>query len=354
MKPWKNQSVFLTGHTGFKGSWLSIWLHSLGAGVHGFALDPPTEPSIFNTADVADVLASDVRADLSDINALTAAMQAARPEVVFHLAAQPLVRASYCDPIGTFTTNVLGTAHLLQAVRSTPSVKAVVIVTTDKVYRNREWVYPYREEDRLGGHDPYSASKAAAEIITASMRDSFFQSTDVCIATARAGNVIGGGDWAADRLVPDCFSAFAAGAPVSLRFPNAVRPWQHVLEPLAGYLTLASALLGERGKQHAKAWNFGPDTTDNATVGTVAGKLAVLWGGDATVVYQSNSGNQHEAGLLTLDNSASRNHLGWHPRWPLDVALEKTHTWHRAWLDGGDMRALTLDQIQIYQRLFTS
>jgi len=349
MTHWQDQSVFLTGHTGFKGSWLSLWLHSLGAAVHGYALDPPTEPSIFEAADVAGVLASDVRADLADLDALTAAMQAARPEVVFHLAAQPLVRASYTDPIGTFATNVLGTAHLLQAVRSTPSVKAVVIVTTDKVYQNREWVHPYREEDRLGGHDPYSASKAAAEIITASMRDSFFHDTDVRIATARAGNVIGGGDWAADRLVPDCFNSFATGTRLHLRFPDAVRPWQHVLEPLAGYLALASALLGENGKQHAKAWNFGPDAADNATVGTVAHKLAALWGGEAAVGCEPNPGHPHEAGLLTLDNSAARNHLQWQPRWPLDVALEKTHEWHRAWLDGGDMRAFTLDQIQFYQ-----
>ena len=350
MTHWQDQSVFLTGHTGFKGSWLSLWLHSLGARVHGYALDPPTEPSIFEAADVAEVLASDVRADLADLDALTAAMQAARPGVVFHLAAQPLVRASYSDPIGTFATNVLGTAHLLQAVRSSPSVKAVVIVTTDKVYQNREWVHPYREEDRLGGHDPYSASKAAAEIVTASMRAGFFEGTGVRIATARAGNVIGGGDWAADRLVPDCLRAFAAGTPVSLRFPDAVRPWQHVLEPLAGYLALASALPGESGRPLAKAWNFGPDTADNASVGTVARKLAGLWGGGATVVCEPDAGNPHEAGLLTLDNSAARNLLAWQPRWPLDLALDMTHAWHRAWLDGGDMRAFSLAQIARYQK----
>lgn len=350
MTHWQNQSVFLTGHTGFKGSWLSLWLHSLGAAVHGYALDPPTEPSIFEVAHVAGALASDVRADLSDLDALSAAMCAAQPEVVFHLAAQPLVRASYSDPIGTFATNVLGTAHVLQAVRSVPSVRAVVVVTTDKVYQNREWVHPYREEDRLGGHDPYSASKAASEIVTASMRDSFFEDTGVRIASARAGNVIGGGDWAVDRLVPDCLKAFADGAPVRLRFPDAVRPWQHVLEPLAGYLTLASALLGAHGKSHTKAWNFGPDIADNATVGTVARKLAALWGGDATVVCELDAGHPHEAGLLTLDNSAARNHLGWHPRWPLDLALEKTQGWHRAWLDGCDMRAFTCGQIEHYQK----
>lgn len=353
MTQWQGKPVFLTGHTGFKGSWLSLWLHLSGAKVHGYALDPPTEPSIFEAADVAGVLSSDVRADLANLDALTAAMWAAQPEVVFHLAAQALVRASYLDPIGTFATNVLGTAHLLEAVRSTPSVRAVVIVTTDKVYQNREWVHPYREDDRLGGHDPYSASKTAAEIVTASMRDSFFHDTDVRIASARAGNVIGGGDWAADRLVPDCLKSFADDAPVCLRFPDAVRPWQHVLEPLCGYLELASALLENRGKCYAKPWNFGPDTADNATVGTVARKLAALWNGTAAVVCQPGTGHPHEAGLLTLDNSAARHHLKWMPRWSLDIALEKTHAWHRGWLGGDDMRGLTLAQIELYQNAAT-
>lgn len=351
MKHWHGKSVFLTGHTGFKGSWLSLWLHSLGSKVHGFALNPPTAPSIFEAANVASALTSDSRGDLADLSALTAAMQSAQPEIVFHLAAQPLVRASYADPIGTIATNVLGTAHLLQAVRSVPSVQAVVIVTTDKVYQNHEWVHPYREEDRLGGHDPYSASKAAAEIVTASMRSSFFHDSEVRIASARAGNVIGGGDWAADRLVPDCLKAFAEGTPVHLRFPDAVRPWQHVLEPIGGYLALANTLLDNDGKQHAKAWNFGPDTADNATVSHIARKLAALWGGDATVVCEPNPGHLHEAGLLTLDNSAARHYLNWQPRWPLDTALEKTFAWHRAWLDGNDMQAFTLDQIKDYQAL---
>lgn len=354
MANWQDQSVFVTGHTGFKGAWLSLWLHSLGASVQGYALNPPTEPSIFDVADVAGILASDVRADLADLEALNAAIQAAQPEVVFHLAAQPLVRASYSNPIDTFATNVMGTAHLLQAVRSTPAVKAVVIITTDKVYQNREWVHPYREEDRLGGYDPYSASKAACEIITASMRDSFFRDSGVQIATARAGNVIGGGDWAADRLVPDCFSAFAAGHPVTLRFPDAVRPWQHVFEPLAGYLALASALLGEGGKEFAKAWNFWPDAADNTTVGTVASKLAGLWGSDASVICESNPENPHEAGLLTLDNSAARKHLGWQPRWPIDMALDMTYAWHRAWLDDVDMSTFSLAQIVQYEKFLAS
>lgn len=349
MKNWQNQSVFLTGHTGFKGSWLSLWLYTLGARVYGYGLNPPTKPAIFDVLDLHDTLTSDIRGDLADLDTLTNAIQTAQPEVVFHLAAQPLVRASYADPVGTFKTNILGTAHLLQAVRSTPAVKVVVIVTTDKVYHNNEWVYPYRESDRLGGRDPYSASKAAAEIILASMRDSFFQDTEVRIASARAGNVIGGGDWATDRLVPDCFHSFANGNPVHLRSPNAVRPWQHVLEPLNGYLNLAAAMLRNEGKKYAKAWNFGPDTAGNATVGTVASKLANLWGSGAHVTCDPTTDHPHEAGLLSLDSSSARHLLDWHPRWPLDTALKNTHAWHQAWLEGANMREFTLDQIKLYQ-----
>jgi CDP-glucose 4,6-dehydratase len=350
---WKSRTVFLTGHTGFKGAWLALWLHALGARVHGYSLDPPTAPSFFEVSSVARTLASDIRGDLADLEKITQFMRAAEPEVVFHLAAQPLVRASYTDPLGTFATNILGTANLLQAVRTLPTVKAVVIVTTDKVYQNHEWVHPYREDDPLGGHDPYSASKAAAEIITASMRDSFFAASDVRIATARAGNVIGGGDWATDRLVPDCLKSFAAGESVSLRYPHAVRPWQHVLEPLAGYLTLASALLGERGKNLAKAWNFGPDPTDNAAVGEVSNRLAKCWGGNAGVVFESSADHPHEAGLLTLDNSAARHHLGWQPRWRLDEALAHTVAWQKNWLAGESMRDFSLRQIQTYQEAIT-
>jgi CDP-glucose 4,6-dehydratase len=345
---WRGRRVFLTGHTGFKGSWLAVWLHQLGAEVHGYALDPPAETSLFGTLDVASLLGSDTRADLADLEKLGAAMAAARPEIVFHLAAQPLVKAGYQDPCGTFATNVLGTAHVLQAMRACPSVKAAVIVTTDKVYQNREWAHPYRETDPLGGHDPYSASKAAAEIITASMRDSFFQDRPVAIATTRAGNVIGGGDWAGDRLVPDCLRAFADGGSVHLRFPNAVRPWQHVLEPLDGYMTLAAALAGEDGKRFAKAWNFGPDTSGNVPVDEVATRVAKLWGKGADVVLGDAAGHPHEAGLLMLDNSLARLELGWKPRWALGTALEKTVEWHRAWLGGADMRGVTLGQIGEY------
>ena len=344
---WTNTPVFLTGHTGFKGSWLALWLHALGAQVHGYALDPNTTPSLFDVARVADVLASDTRGDLADRAALQAALAAAQPTVVFHLAAQPLVRASYADPLGTFATNVMGTAHLLEAVRSVPSVRAVVVVTTDKVYDNREWVYPYRESDALGGHDPYSASKGAAEIVAASYRASFFHTpTSPRIATARAGNVIGGGDWAADRLLPDCLAAFADNHPVQLRYPGAVRPWQHVLEPLSGYLGLAKALL--HAPAAATAWNFGPDARGDATVGQVAQRLAALWGQGACVNIPGGGNHPHEAGQLRLDITRARAELGWQPRWSLDDALVHTVAWHRAWLAGHDMAAASRAQIASY------
>ena len=253
--------VFVTGHTGFKGGWLALWLNRLGAIVHGYALDPPTEPNLFESAGVSAALATDARGDLADLTRLKVALGDAEPEIIFHLAAQPLVRASYRDPLGTLATNVMGTAHLLEAVRDLNSVRAVVLITTDKVYENSEWPYPYREIDRLGGHDPYSASKAGAEIVAASYRASFFSGEAghvACVATARAGNVIGGGDWGAERLIPDCVSAFLKNEPVRLRFPRAVRPWQHVLEPLAGYLQLARRLFGFDGRTFARAWNFGP------------------------------------------------------------------------------------------------
>jgi CDP-glucose 4,6-dehydratase len=349
MVMWTDTPVFLTGHTGFKGGWLALWLHALGARVHGYALDPTTAPNLFNAACVADVLASDTRADLADLNALQTALAAAQPRVVFHLAAQPLVRASYADPLGTLATNVMGTAHVLEAVRSVPSVRAVVVVTTDKVYDNPETATPFVETDPLGGHDPYSASKGAAEIVAASYRASFFQRADAAqIATARAGNVIGGGDWAADRLVPDCLRAFAAAQPVALRFPGAVRPWQHVLEPLGGYLRLAQALL--RGPGAACAWNFGPDARGEANVAEVAQRLAALWGQGARVELPTDTAGEHphEAGQLRLDIRRAQTALGWQPRWSLDQALAHTVDWQRAWLAGQDMAAVCRAQIAAY------
>jgi len=348
---WRDTPVFLTGHTGFKGGWLALWLDAMGARIHGFALNPPTTPSLFETARVGEVLAADTRADLADLAALRMALAAARPRVVFHLAAQPLVRAGYAEPVATFATNVMGTAHLLEAVRAVKEVEAVVVVTTDKVYENREWAYPYRETDRLGGRDPYSASKAAAELVVASYRASFFAGETgpaVRIATARAGNVIGGGDWAADRLVPDCLKAFAEDRPVCLRNPGAVRPWQHVLEPLSGYLLLAERLLATDGASFAGAWNFGPDRGGDATVGAVAGDAARSWGAPARVDCPPDSRHPHEAGLLRLDTTRSRVELGWQPFWSLSEAVHRTVSWQKAWLSGGDMAALTRHQIAEY------
>ena len=349
---WRGRSVLVTGHTGFKGGWLTLWLHQLGAMVHGYALNQPTKPALFEVARIGSVLASDMRADLANLAQLKSAFNEAQPEVVFHLAAQPLVRESYRDPLGTLASNVTGTAHVLEASRAVDSIRAIVLITTDKVYENREWVYPYREVDPLGGHDPYSASKAAAEIVAASYRASFFEGETghpARVATARAGNVIGGGDWAADRLVPDCLRAFAAGESVYLRSPRSVRPWQHVLEPLAGYLQLAEHLLAPDGANFAKAWNFGPDASGDATVSEIAEATARLWGDGARVEYAPSIENPHEAGLLRLDSTNARTALGWKPRWSLEQSLERTVAWQQAWDQGADMTALSLDQIRAYE-----
>ena len=349
---WRDRSVLVTGHTGFKGGWLALWLHQLGARVHGYALDPPTTPSLFAVARVGAVLASDTRANLADRERLAAAFRQAQPEVVFHLAAQPLVRASYADPLGTLTDNVLGTAQVLEAARACAAVRALVLITTDKVYDNREWLYPYREVDPLGGHDLYSASKAAAELVAASYRASFFTGAaghPARVATVRAGNVIGGGDWATDRLVPDCVRAFMRQAPVVLRFPHAVRPWQHVLEPLAGYLQLAEHLLAPGGESLARAWNFGPAASGDATAGELAATLARLWGAGARVESAPSADHPHEAGLLRLDSTLARTVLDWQPRWSLAQALEQTVAWYQAWLRGADMTAFSFAQIHAYE-----
>jgi CDP-glucose 4,6-dehydratase len=347
---WRGRSVLLTGHSGFKGSWLALWLKHLGAQVHGFALEPPTEPNLFTVAGIGSLLASDTRADLADQARLQATFERSQPEVVFHLAAQSLVREGYRDPLGTFATNVQGTAGVLECARNCSSLRALVVVTTDKVYENRESLHAYREGDRLGGVDPYSASKAAAEIVSASYRSSFFSGEWPQLATARAGNVIGGGDWAAERLVPDCLRAFAAGRAVQLRYPNALRPWQHVLEPLAGYLQLAAQLLGPGSSRYARAWNFGPDPDADATVVQVATSVARLWGSGARVEAASDGEQPHEAGLLRLDSAAARTVLGWSPRWSLEQALNQTVRWYQAWLAGKDMQALSLQQVELYQQ----
>ena len=344
---WKQRSVFVTGHTGFKGGWLCLWLAHLGATVHGFALDPPEGRGFFAATGLASSLATDGRADLGDLPSLRAALQRARPEVVFHLAAQPLVLEGYRDPLRTWSSNLMGTLHLLEAIRDVPGVRAVVVVTTDKVYVNHETFYPYREIDPLGGRDPYSASKAAAEILASSYRSSFF-SGGPYLATARAGNVIGGGDWARDRLVPDCLRAFESGQSVQLRCPQAVRPWQHVLEPLSGYLMLAEKLLSAQAEDYACAWNFGPDLGGEWPVGAVAQTVAELWGESARVEFLEENPEAHEAGLLKLDISRVRARLGWRPRWSLLLALKQTVEWHRAFLQGRDMQAHSLEQISRY------
>lgn len=345
---WNNQPVFVTGHTGFKGSWLTLWLQLLGARVCGYALKPPTTPNLFDVAQVAQYLEKDYRADLADLAQLQSALTEAQPTIIFHLAAQPLVRASYSAPIETFATNVMGTANLLEAVRRVDSVRAVVVVTTDKVYENREWLYPYREVDALGGHDPYSASKAAAELVSSSYYRSFLAERSVGVATARAGNVIGGGDWSMDRLVPDCLRAFEQGQPVILRYPHAVRPWQHVLEPLAGYLQLAEKLLTDP-QAYSQGWNFGPIATDETKVIEVATQLANLWGHGAEVKAEGLTQQPHEANRLKLETTQAQSRLGWVPRWSIDQALQATLQWHQAWLQMQSMSHLCWEQIHTYQ-----
>lgn len=343
---WRGRRVFLTGHTGFKGSWLALWLQQMGAEVSGYALEPQTSPSLFDLAGVGRAMVSTM-GDVRELAALQGAMRAADPEVVFHLAAQSLVRRSYAEPVETYATNVMGTVNLLEAVRHCERVRAAVVVTSDKCYENREWVWPYRENEPLGGHDPYSSSKGCAELVTAAYRASFFAAgRPAAVASARAGNVIGGGDWAADRLIPDIVRAVEAGTPVRIRNPGAVRPWQHVLEPLAGYLTLAERL-HERGGEFAEAWNFGPSAEDCRPVGWVVERLAQEWGG--ALRFESDAAEHpHEAHFLTLDSSRARARLDWAPRWRLQDALRSIAAWHKAHRAGADMRAAVLGQIAEY------
>jgi CDP-glucose 4,6-dehydratase len=346
---WRGRRVLVTGHTGFKGSWLALWLHSLGAEVRGLALAPSTTPSMFDALKL-DALVDHHIGDVRDLATVTRAVADFQPSIVFHLAAQPLVRASYATPVETFATNVMGTVHVLEACRTVASVRAIVCVTTDKCYDNREWNWGYREVDPLGGHDPYSASKGAAEIAIAAYRRSFFHAPDAArVASARAGNVIGGGDWSEDRLVPDAIRAFSSGRAVEIRSPRATRPWQHVVEPLSGYLAIAEALLGDRASIAADAWNLGPNDDDVVSVGALLDRLAKAWGDGAKWIDKSAStAGPHEATLLKLDISKARSLLGWRPRWRLDDALAATAEWYRAFHSGADaatMRALTLAQI---------
>ena len=348
----QGRRVFVTGHTGFKGSWLVLWLKQLGAEVHGFSLPPPTEPSLFDLAGVKNALQSDVRGDVRDAAALAEALQKAKPEVVLHLAAQPLVRESYETPVETVMTNVMGTVHLLEAVRRTPSVKVCEIITTDKVYQNREWVHPYRENDALGGADPYSASKGMAEIAVASWRHSFFPPErlgehGVSISSARAGNVIGGGDFAKDRILPDCYRSLAAGQKIPVRNPHSQRPWQHVLEPLSGYLWLA-AHQAQDGARYAEAWNFGPYAIDAWNVGRVVERFTQAWG-SGTWQHPSGSG-PHEAKLLQLDIAKAQTLLQWRPVWDCGQAIDASAAWYKASTRSGfDAHAFCLRQIAAFE-----
>ena len=346
------KKVLITGHTGFKGSWLSLWLQSLGAEVIGYALAPPTIPSLFEEAKVGQGMAS-VIGDIRDLEHLRSVFAEHQPEIVIHMAAQPLVRYSYLEPVETYSTNVMGTVNLLEAVRATPSVKAVVNVTTDKCYENREWAWGYRENEPMGGYDPYSSSKGCAELVTAAYRNSFFQPSTInhqpltAIASARAGNVIGGGDWAEDRLIPDIMRAISEGRPVHIRNPHAIRPWQHVLEPLSGYLLLAQKLY-EEGAAYAEGWNFGPNDEDAKPVQWIVERLTHSWGGGASWLLDGGE-HPHEAHYLKLDCSKAKGRLNWHPRWHLDEALDRIVSWNKQWLAGVDVRKLTLQQIIDYQ-----
>jgi CDP-glucose 4,6-dehydratase len=349
---WRGRRVFLTGHTGFKGSWLSLWLQHLGAELTGFALEPPTTPSLFEVARVAQGMIS-IIGDIRDAESLSRAMRQARPEVVIHMAAQPLVRYSYAHPVETYATNVMGTVHLLEAVRAADTARAVVIVTSDKCYENREWVWGYRENESMGGFDPYSNSKGCAELVTSAYRSSYFNPDTygehgVAVASARAGNVIGGGDWALDRLIPDIMRAVQIGQPVRIRNPNAIRPWQHVLEPLGGYLLLAERLCVD-GIDYAEGWNFGPADVDAKPVQWIVEQLTGAWGNGAT--WELDSALQlHEANYLRLDCAKATSRLGWRPKWSIELALQRIVAWHKDWLAGENMHEITVSQILDYCR----
>jgi CDP-glucose 4,6-dehydratase len=333
---WQGRRTLVTGHTGFKGSWLCLWLQALGAELKGLALEPPTKPSLFEVAHVAEHMDHSV-VDIRDFKELSKLVANFRPEVVIHMAAQPLVRQSYRQPIETYATNVMGTVHVLEAARSCGSVKAIVNVTTDKCYENREWVWGYRENERMGGHDPYSSSKGCAELVSNAYRTSFLEDAGIALATARAGNVIGGGDWAADRLIPDTLRALQVGDPVLIRNPQAIRPWQHVLEPLSGYLMLAERLYIKRNA-FAEAWNFGPEDRDARPVKWIVENLCQKWGNGAKWT-------------LKLDISKAIHRLHWMPLWSLEKALERIIEWQRAWLNGKDMRHACHEQISEYGQI---
>ena len=348
---WKNKKVLITGHTGFKGSWLSLWLQCVGAEVVGYSLPPPTKPNLFEIARVADGMTSCI-GDIRDLEQIQTAVSVHKPEIIFHMAAQSLVGYSYSNPVETYETNVMGTVNLLDAVRRIGRIKVVVNITSDKCYENREWSWGYRENEPMGGYDPYSNSKGCAELLTSAFRNSFFNPSEferhgVALASARAGNVIGGGDWANDRLIPDIMKAIMEKQPAVIRNPQAIRPWQHVLEPLSGYLLLAEKLWAE-GPNYTEAWNFGPNDEDAKPVAWIADRLSSLWGENAIWTLDGEK-HPHEAHYLKLDSSKARTRIGWKPRWDLGTALKSVGDWYRAYTNKEEMRERTISQIRAYQ-----
>lgn len=345
---WNGKRVFLTGHTGFKGSWLSLWLQQMGALVKGYALEPNTSPNLFELAEVANHMESEI-GDITNLSQIKDSMYTFNPDILIHMAAQPLVRLSYDEPVLTYATNVMGTVNVLEAARNCKNLKAIVSVTTDKCYENKEWAWGYRENEPMGGHDPYSSSKGCAELVTAAYRNSFFNSENsAAIASARAGNVIGGGDWADDRLIPDILKSFENKIPVIVRNPMATRPWQHVLEPLSGYLVLAEHLYAE-GKSYAEAWNFGPKDEDCKPVSWILDRMVANWNDQATWELDKNN-NPHEAGYLKLDCSKAASKLNWQPKWNLDFTLGKIINWHQHFLNGSNIHDECLNEIAEYQK----
>lgn len=350
---WQGKRVLVTGHTGFKGSWLTLWLQSKGAHVIGYALTPSTEPSLFEIANVANNITS-VLGDVRDLAHLCSTFTKHEPQIVFHMAAQALVKRSYFDPVETYSTNVMGTVNLLEAIRATKSVKSVVNITSDKCYENREWVWGYRENEAMGGYDPYSNSKGCAELVTSAYRNSYFnpekyQEHGVGLGSARAGNVIGGGDWAKDRLIPDMMRAIANNQPVKIRNPHSIRPWQHVLEPLSGYLILAEKLF-ENGQEYAEGWNFGPDDNDAKPVQWILDNLIKSWGDGANWVLDGSE-HPHEAHYLKLDCSKAKSRLNWQPKWTLAESINNICTWHKAYISGENMHTVCLQQIEQYESM---
>ena len=343
---WLGKRVLVTGHTGFKGGWLCLWLHSLGAKICGLSLDPPTSPNFFELVNLQDLMQS-VIGDIRQPTMVSQVVKQFQPEVIFHLAAQPLVLSSYRDPVQTYETNVMGTVNLLEAVRTSTSTQVVINVTSDKCYQNRDDGQAYTEDDPMGGNDPYSSSKGCSELITAAYRHSFFSKLGIGLATARAGNVVGGGDWAEDRLVPDTLKAFEANRPVFLRYPNAIRPWQHVLDPIFGYIILGEALWHDR-LRFSKGWNFGPSQTSQRNVSGVVEHLSRAWGGDTSWFTDAATDTPYESNSLKLDPSRTYQELGWRVKWDLEEALDKTVDWHRTWKNGGNCREKVFEQIHQY------